>query len=136
MPGLTYLFITHDLEVARHISQRIAVMYLGAIVEESPTERLFDAPLHPYTQALLAAAPKLGAGRRQRQPAVRGDLPNAIERPTGCRFHPRCPLAMPICSEVEPPVVEVETDRVVACHLYPTAPVDLPMPTGPAQASD
>jgi oligopeptide transport system ATP-binding protein len=134
--GLTYLFITHDLEVARHISQRIAVMYLGAIVEESATDRMFEAPLHPYTQALLAAAPKLGAGRRQREPAVRGDLPNAIERPTGCRFHQRCPLAMPICSEVEPPVVAVETDRTVACHLYPPGSSDPPTPASPIQAKD
>jgi oligopeptide/dipeptide ABC transporter ATP-binding protein len=134
--GLTYLFITHDLEVARHLSQRIAVMYLGAIVEEAPTDQLFEAPLHPYTQALLAAAPKLGIGRRHREPAVRGDLPNAIERPSGCRFHPRCPKAMPVCSVDEPAFLAVDANRKVACHLYPEGVVALPTPSVPAAPTD
>ncbi|HTW19516.1 MAG TPA: ABC transporter ATP-binding protein [Mycobacteriales bacterium] len=120
--GLTYLFITHDLDVARHLSQRIAVMYLGAIVEEAPADAMFAEPLHPYTQALLAAAPKLGTGRRRREPAVHGDLPNAIERPSGCRFHPRCPMAMPVCSTDEPVMVTIGGDRRVACHLHPGTP--------------
>jgi oligopeptide/dipeptide ABC transporter ATP-binding protein len=126
--GLTYLFITHDLEVARHLSQRVAVMYLGAIVEEAPTEQLFQDPLHPYTQALLAAAPQLGHGRRNRAPAVRGDLPNAIERPSGCHFHPRCPKAMPICSTERPVLQTLADGRRVSCHLYREGPVDLPAP--------
>ncbi len=123
--GLTYLFITHDLEVARHLSQRVAVMYLGSIVEVAPTEALFADALHPYTRALLAAAPKLGAGRRHRPPAVRGDLPNAIERPSGCHFHPRCPLAVDVCRTETPALRPAGDGRQVSCHLVPEVPVTL-----------
>jgi oligopeptide/dipeptide ABC transporter ATP-binding protein len=123
--GLTYLFITHDLEVARHLSQRVAVMYLGAIVEVAPTGALFDTALHPYTRALLDAAPKLGRGRRHRPPAVRGDLPNAIDRPSGCHFHPRCPVAVDRCRRETPTLRPAGEGRQVSCHLVPEVTVTL-----------
>jgi len=116
--GLTYLFVTHDLDVARHISQRTAVMYLGRVVEYAPTGDLFAEPLHPYTQALIAAAPRLSTKRKAVKPALGGDIPNAIERPPGCHFHPRCPLAMPVCAEREPELLPVGDGRSVACHLH------------------
>ena len=100
--GLTYLFVTHDLDVARHISQRTAVLYLGRVVEYAPTEEIFDNPLHPYTQALVKAAPRLSTRRKTITPALTGDIPNAIDRPPGCHFHPRCPMAMPVCRVTEP----------------------------------
>jgi peptide/nickel transport system ATP-binding protein len=116
--GLTYLFVTHDLDVARHISQRTAVLYLGRVVEEAPTSAVFDQPLHPYTQALVAAAPRLTTERKAAKPALGGDIPNAIERPSGCHFHPRCPLVMPVCREREPALLTLASDRKVACHLH------------------
>src|SRR5215813_13432874 len=116
--GLTYLFVTHDLDVAKHISQYTAVMYLGRVVEYSPTTEIFAEPLHPYTQALVKAAPRVTTQRKTIKPALTGDIPNAIERPRGCHFHPRCPFAMPICSEVEPRLIEVPGARSVACHLH------------------
>jgi peptide/nickel transport system ATP-binding protein len=116
--GLTYLFVTHDLDVARHISQRTAVLYLGRVVEVAPTANIFDSPLHPYTQALVRAAPRLTTARKTIKPALTGDLPNAFERPTGCHFHPRCPLAMPVCREREPVLLQVGSGRAVACHLH------------------
>jgi oligopeptide/dipeptide ABC transporter ATP-binding protein len=119
--GLTYLFVTHDLDVARHISQRTAVMYLGRVVEYAPTADLFAEPLHPYTQALIAAAPRLSTRRKAVKPALGGDIPNAIERPPGCHFHPRCPLAMPVCGEREPELLPVSDGRSVACHLHDPA---------------
>ena len=119
--GLTYLFVTHDLDVARHISQRTAVMYLGRVVEYAPTADLFAEPLHPYTQALIAAAPRLSTRRKAVKPALGGDIPNAIERPPGCHFHPRCPLAMPVCAEREPELLPVSDGRSVACHLHDPA---------------
>jgi oligopeptide/dipeptide ABC transporter ATP-binding protein len=116
--GLTYLFITHDLEVARHLSQRVAVMYLGKLVEVGPSAAIFAEPLHPYTRALVAATPKLGVRRSRRAAAVRGDLPNAIVRPSGCHFHPRCPFAMEVCRTDEPVQRTVAPGRDVACHLF------------------
>jgi oligopeptide/dipeptide ABC transporter ATP-binding protein len=116
--GITYLFVTHDLDVARHISQRTAVMYLGRVVEYAATADVFAEPLHPYTQALVRAAPKLSTVRKTIKPALAGDIPNAIDRPTGCHFHPRCPLAMPVCSEREPRLIEVGQGRSVSCHLH------------------
>src|SRR3954469_2908509 len=95
--GLTYLFISHNLGVMRHISQHVAVMYLGRIVEQAPTETLFAEPLHPYTQALLKAAPKAVPRRRAITPAVSGDIPSPIHRPSGCHFHPRCTFVMDVC---------------------------------------
>jgi peptide/nickel transport system ATP-binding protein/oligopeptide transport system ATP-binding protein len=115
--GLTYLFISHNLSVARHISNTIAVMYLGRIVEQAPTEELFAEPLHPYTQALFRAAPKPVPKRKTITPAVAGDIPNPIDRPSGCHFHPRCPFVMDICRTEYPPAHR-RGQRIVACHLY------------------
>ena len=116
--GLTYLFVTHDLDVAKHISQRTAVLYLGRVVEYAPTAEVFTEPLHPYTQALVKAAPKLTTQRKTIKPALTGDIPNAIERPSGCHFHPRCPMAMPLCAEREPRLLTLADNRSVACHLH------------------
>ena len=116
--GLTYLFVTHDLDVARHISQRTAVLYLGRVVEQAPTATIFAEPLHPYTQALVRAAPRLTTRRKTTKPVLTGDIPNAIDRPSGCHFHPRCPMAMPVCREREPAVVQLDPGRSVSCHLY------------------
>ena len=116
--GLTYLFVTHDLDVARHISQRTAVLYLGRVVEVARTDDIFSDPLHPYTQALVRAAPRLTTERKTIKPALTGDLPNAFERPSGCHFHPRCPLVMPMCREREPAILQLGSGRSVACHLY------------------
>jgi oligopeptide/dipeptide ABC transporter ATP-binding protein len=116
--GLTYLFVTHDLDVARHISQRTAVLYLGRVVEQAPTEAIFAEPLHPYTQALVRAAPRLTTQRKTVKPVLTGDIPNAIERPSGCHFHPRCPMAMPVCQVREPALIQLPGGRSVTCHLH------------------
>ncbi len=121
--GLTYLFIAHNLGVVRHISRRVAVMYLGRIVELASTTELFDEPLHPYTKALLRAVPKPVPGRKSTAPALEGDPPNPINRPDGCHFHPRCPFVMPICREQFPSLRRQPSGRVVACHLYEGATV-------------
>jgi len=120
--NLTYLFIAHNLGVVQHISQRVAVMYLGKIVELAPTRELFDEPLHPYTQALLRAVPSLTPSDTAEEPALEGDLPNPINRPTGCHFHPRCPFAMPICINEYPALRTIAPGRAVACHLYNDRP--------------
>lgn len=114
--GLTYLFITHDLGVVEHLSDRIAIMYLGRIVEEAPTETLFGAPNHPYTQVLLAEVPRLHL-RRRTYTAIQGELPSPLARPTGCHFHPRCPHAMPRCMEERPELREIAPGHRSACHL-------------------
>jgi len=115
--GLTLLFITHDLRLVRHITHRVAVMYLGRIVEIGPTAALFAAPRHPYTQALLAAAPRLVPGRRRREAATRGELPGGAAIPPGCAFHPRCPIAVDRCRRDLPDLTPRDGPWPVACHL-------------------
>ena len=116
--GLTYVFIAHDLSVVRHVSDRIAVMYLGKLVEVSPAEELYQRPVHPYTEALLSAVPIPDpevVERRERIVLV-GDVPSPISPPTGCRFHPRCRYATEICRTDEPPLVEHGRGHIAACH--------------------
>lgn len=116
--GLTYLFIAHDLAVVKHISTRIAVMYLGKVVELADRDALHDAPLHPYTKALIAAVPAPHPALRRRGTRVRltGDIPSALNPPSGCRFHTRCPLAFDRCQAEEPAVTEPVPGHFVACH--------------------
>jgi peptide/nickel transport system ATP-binding protein len=114
---LTYLFITHDLGVVEYISDEVAVMYLGRLVEQSPTEPLFDEPLHPYTQALLSAVPSAEPGRRASRIRLAGDVPSPSAPPAGCHFHPRCRHAMAVCREAYPPATRLD-GRLVRCHLH------------------
>ena len=116
--GLTYIFIAHDLGVVRHVSDRIAVMYLGKIVELADADSLYDSPAHPYSQALLSANPRMDADETSTRIILTGDIPNPINRPSGCSFHPRCPIAKDKCRSEEPPLVQIGT-RQVACH-FPT----------------
>jgi oligopeptide/dipeptide ABC transporter ATP-binding protein len=115
--GLTVLFVAHDLRLVRHISHRVAVMYLGRIVELDQTERLFSTPRHPYTQALLSAAPELDPTRRSRTAAVRGELPSPIAIPPGCPFHPRCAYVFDPCRTERPELTECPGGGLAACHL-------------------
>jgi oligopeptide/dipeptide ABC transporter ATP-binding protein len=115
---LTYLFVAHDLSVVRHVSDRIAVMYLGKLMEVSPAEELYTKPIHPYTSALLAAIPipDPEQNRRRERIVVSGEPPNPINPPSGCVFHPRCPRATQICREVEPPLARYANGHLAACH--------------------
>jgi len=114
--GLAYLFVAHDLRLVQHICHRVAVMYLGRIVESAPADRLYRDPRHPYTRALLASTPSMEPGRPT-PPSLSGEPPSPTRPPTGCSFHPRCPLAEPRCSQDEPVLLEVERGHNVACHL-------------------
>jgi oligopeptide/dipeptide ABC transporter ATP-binding protein len=116
--GVSYLFIGHDLATVAHISHRIAVMYLGQIVETAESTELCANPLHPYTQALLVAALPAHPGDKRERLALQGEIPSALAPPSGCRFHTRCPRAMARCSQEEPVSKEVTTGHAVACHLY------------------
>ena len=115
---LTYLFISHDLSVVRYISDRVAVMYLGRLVELAGNETLYENPLHPYTEVLLDAVPTPQVKEKRRHKELKGDLPSPLSPPTGCHFHPRCPKAMDICREKVPALVEHEKDHWVRCFLY------------------
>lgn len=119
--GLTFLFIAHGLNVVRHISDRVGVMYLGKLVEVGETEALFSSPLHPYTAALLSAIPKPAPGRRKERIVLQGDVPSPANPPAGCRFHTRCPFAQEQCSQVEPKLAQATPERLVACH-FPLEP--------------
>jgi oligopeptide/dipeptide ABC transporter ATP-binding protein len=116
--GLTYVFVAHDLSVVRHVSDRIAVMYLGKVVELAPAESLYARPIHPYTVALLAAVPVPDPreNRARPRPVVRGEPPSPVHPPQGCRFHTRCPHATDICRRVEPPLVDHGDRHAAACH--------------------
>jgi peptide/nickel transport system ATP-binding protein len=115
---LTYLFITHDLATCKYICNRIAIMYLGKIVEIGPYRDVFGEPLHPYTKALLAAVPIPDPQFRRQEPIPKDEIPDAINPPAGCRFHPRCAYRMPRCSEAEPPLADYGGGHLAACWLY------------------
>jgi len=117
--GLTYLFIAHDLSVVRHISDRVAVMYLGKVVEITDRTRLYEEPLHPYTRALLSAVPipDPGLEARREHTVLRGEVPSAVNPPSGCVFHPRCPKAIDRCAAAVPPLREIRRDHWAACDL-------------------
>ncbi len=114
--GLTYLFISHDLGVVEHLSDRVVIMYLGRVVEIAPTEQLFRQPSHPYTQALIANVPRLDA-RKQKFKPIEGEIPSPLDPPAGCHFHPRCPFAMARCRAEVPALKEIAPGRLSACHL-------------------
>jgi oligopeptide/dipeptide ABC transporter ATP-binding protein len=115
--GVAYLFISHDLKIVRHLANRVAVMYLGRLVEIAEREMLFEAPRHPYTRALIAAVPVPDPDRRRAHVPVPGDPPSPLDPPSGCRFHSRCPLAEPICREVTPPLQPIAEGHHVSCHV-------------------
>ena len=115
--GLTYLFVAHDLSVVAHISDRVAVMYVGQIVELAPTAELFTHPKHPYTEALMSAIPRPDPRPREKRILLRGEVANPANPPSGCYFHPRCMYARDICSAEEPVFEEVAPGHYVKCHL-------------------
>jgi oligopeptide transport system ATP-binding protein len=116
---LTYFFITHDLRVVKHISQRVAIMYLGKIVESANCDDIYSNPRHPYTRALLSAIPQIDSGTRVERVRPQGEMPSPLNPPAGCRFHPRCPYAKDICQEVEPRLTAGHGGHAVACHVFP-----------------
>jgi oligopeptide transport system ATP-binding protein len=127
--SLTYVFIAHDLGVVRHVSDRIAVMYLGKIVELSPAEELYERPIHPYTEALLSAVPIPDPLAQRERIVLEGDVPSPVNPPTGCHFHPRCRYATEICSTTEPPLVPHVSGHLAACHHPLNVSDDAPVVT-------
>jgi peptide/nickel transport system ATP-binding protein len=117
---LSFLFIAHDLSVVEHISDVVAVMYVGRIVEMADTEAVYLNPKHPYTEALLSSAPKPDPTVKKNRIMLTGEVPSSANPPTGCYFHPRCPYVQPICSNEEPPLLEVEPNHWSACHFADT----------------
>lgn len=116
--GVSFLYITHDLALARHMCDRIAIMYLGQIVEMGPVEEIVYKPLHPYTKALIDAVPVPDPTAERIKVVIKGEIPSPINPPSGCRFHTRCPVAIEICPKEEPALINVGKDRYVACHLH------------------
>lgn len=114
---LTYLFISHDLRVVRHISDKVAVMYLGKIVEISPSKELYKNPLHPYTKILISSVPIADPSKKRESTSLMGDVPSPINPPSGCSFHPRCPIAVEKCKTIEPELRSVDGEHFVSCHL-------------------
>ncbi len=115
--ALSYIFISHDLSVVEHVSDEVAVMYAGRVVETGPASLVFRSPCHPYTKALVSAVPEIDPAQQRQRIVLSGDTPNPEMIPPGCPFHPRCPLALPVCGEAVPDLRQAE-DRMVACHLY------------------
>jgi oligopeptide/dipeptide ABC transporter ATP-binding protein len=115
---LTYLFISHDLSVVEHMSDRVAVMYLGKIVELAASADLYNRPLHPYTQVLISAIPVADPGRKSQRQQTKGDVPSPIDPPAGCAFHPRCSRSADACRDAVPALMEREKGHFVACHLH------------------
>jgi oligopeptide transport system ATP-binding protein len=134
--GLTYLFISHDLSMVRHLADRVAVMYLGRIAELSPSADLYARPLHPYAEALLSAVnePDPEIARNRKRIILKGDVPSPANPPKGCNFCTRCPKVMDVCRAWKPDLLEVEPDRFVACHLFANA-ADVG-PTGASEAKE
>ena len=131
--GLSYLLIAHDLGTVRFLSDQVGVMYLGQLVEKSTSRQVFTNPLHPYTRALLSAALPVRPEVQREEIVISGEVPSPVDPPSGCRFHPRCPAAMPICERVQPVFAEAEVGHEVACHLYPTSsPMESVTATGGA----
>jgi len=128
--GLTYLFIAHDLGVVEHVSDRIAVMYLGKIVESAPARDLFTSPLHPYSQGLLASIPLPDPEGSRVKAAITGDVPSPMDVPPGCAFHTRCPSVMPRCGDDVPRLVDMDAGRRVSCWLYPGRPAGVETAAG------
>ena len=116
--GLTYLLVSHNLNVIRRVTRRTVVMYLGQIVEQAPTRALFERPAHPYAAALLSTNPAIDPSRRARRIVLQGEIPSVVNPPSGCRFHTRCPVAQPRCTVDEPALADAGDGRLVRCH-YP-----------------
>ena len=132
---LAILYVTHDIASARYLADTIMVMYAGKVVEVGPADRITNAPAHPYTQLLLSAAPDPDADQKV-WPGAAGAPPSLVQPPSGCRFHPRCPYAMPICSTDAPPMFRVDAKHTAACWLHESAPLELSQPGHPTSLTE